>query len=476
MLVRQSAAALLAGEARALLTRLDRVKPFALHETMLPAAAPAPPAQIAIERFLIEGRRELRVRLRRYLDWLGRGGAGCTPAEMQRRFAVLRWRFNDVLSQFDLFHEVITQRSERDVGVWLSGLEVAAAEALAMPGVPVATPPVVCYLDRGPGAAIRRARTRLPGGGVSPVAIIRVPRERMIGYGIGSSLVHEVGHQAAALLCLVESLRPRLARERRRCGDAGEALAWTLWQRWISEIVADFWAVGKLGIAGTLGLIAVVGLPRWFVFRVMPDDPHPFPYIRVRLSCAIGQALYPHPQWRGLAEMWSAMYPRDWLDADRRRLIDALEATAPRLVEVIAEHRPTLPQGRTRTLAGFMPLAHRTPRSLAAHYRSWVERPQLMRSAPPTLAFAVLGQARASGRLAPETESRMLGDLITYWALSSTLEAAAVCAAPGPRPSLSRSFNRPNRYQPYPYRPYQSDQPYRSQPYQLPATFAINGP
>ena len=62
----------------------------------------------------------------------------------------------------------------------------------------------VC-LDRSMGAAIRRARTRLPGGELNPVAIIRVPRERMVGTGIGSSLVHEVGHQGASLLDLVPS-------------------------------------------------------------------------------------------------------------------------------------------------------------------------------------------------------------------------------------------------------------------------------
>ena len=35
-------------EARALLTRLNRVKPFILTEPMLPAASLLPPAQIAI--------------------------------------------------------------------------------------------------------------------------------------------------------------------------------------------------------------------------------------------------------------------------------------------------------------------------------------------------------------------------------------------------------------------------------------------
>ena len=46
------------------------------------------------------------------------------------------------------------------------------------------------------------------------MAIVKVPRERMVGSGIASSLMHEVGHQAAALLGLVESLRPILRKKR----------------------------------------------------------------------------------------------------------------------------------------------------------------------------------------------------------------------------------------------------------------------
>ena len=105
-----------------------------------------------------------------------------------------------------MFADVITQRSETETGVWLSGLDVVAGDALALPGY-YAAPPVICYLDRGIGAAIRRARTRMPGGGENPVAIVRLPRERLVGSGVASSLVHEVGHQAAALLGLVDSLQ-----------------------------------------------------------------------------------------------------------------------------------------------------------------------------------------------------------------------------------------------------------------------------
>ncbi|HEX6625340.1 MAG TPA: hypothetical protein VF064_16620, partial [Pyrinomonadaceae bacterium] len=237
---------LLEQEARALLSRLARVKPFALLEPALPAATIPPNAQTAIETFLASGRHELRARVRGFIAWLrSPPGFGASPAEAQRRFTLLRLRFNDVLSQFDLFADVLTQRSEHETGVWLAGLDVVAAEALRVPGGYFDLPPVICYLDRGPGAAIRRARTRLPGGAENPVAIVRVPRERMVGSGIASSLVHEVGHQGAALLELVESLRPALQAKQR--GGTDGHLAWRFWERWISEIVADFWSVARIG-------------------------------------------------------------------------------------------------------------------------------------------------------------------------------------------------------------------------------------
>lgn len=194
MAISPYAMSMLSQEARALLTRLARVKPFALVEPMVPAASLLPLAQSAIERHLVVGRRHLRKSVRGFLEWLRGPAAGhTTAAQAQRRFAFLKLRFNAVITQFDLFNDVITQRSEHETGVWLSGLDVVSADALRLPGGYYDVPPVICYLDRGVGAAIRRARTRLPGGGSNPVAVIRVPRERMVGSGIASSLIHEVG-------------------------------------------------------------------------------------------------------------------------------------------------------------------------------------------------------------------------------------------------------------------------------------------
>src|SRR5215475_9436592 len=251
---------LLDEEVRALRTRLDRVKPFALLEPMVPAANLFPNAQSAIEQTMIEGRRELRRLIDGFLAWLRQARATARPAQAQRRLSILRLRFHAVLNEFDMFSEVITQRSEHDNGTWLSGLDVVAADALTLPGSFYRLPPIICYLERGPGAAIRRARTRLPGGRINPAAIIKVPRERMVGSGIGSSLVHEAGHQGAALLDLVVSLRPVLQGLQR--DGAPDRDLWGMWERWISEIIADFWSVARVGITATLGLIGVVSLPR----------------------------------------------------------------------------------------------------------------------------------------------------------------------------------------------------------------------
>jgi hypothetical protein len=415
----------LSQEAQSLLTRLGAVKSFSLQIPSVLAAAVSPPAQTAVENHIARGRRTLRRLVLAYLRWLhGPSGRQATPAEAQGRFTFLRLRFNSMLSQFDIFADALVQRTEHDNGVRLSGLDAVATDALTLPGSYYDVPPVICYLDRGHGAAIRRLRTRLPGGDENPVAIIRVPRERMVGSGIASSLVHEVGHQGAALLGLVESLRPLLRAMQEKGG--AERLAWEMWERCISEIVADFWAVAKVGVSATVGLIGVVSLPRAFVFRINLHDPHPFPWIRVRLSCAMGRELYPHPQWAQLEQLWDSFYPVTDLDAERQRILATLLATLPAFVGLLAAHRPRTLRGST--LTEVMGTSERQPERLAALYRTWGGDPARMHEAPPSLVFAVIGQARADGIIAPEDESRLLGEMLTFWALRGTLDLSSYCS------------------------------------------------
>lgn len=407
---------LLENEARSLLTRLDRVQPFALQETTVAAASIPRDSMVTIDRMLLGGRARLRQMVLAFIKWIRSPFAQhVAPPDAQRRFTILRLRFNAALTQLDIFADALTQRSERDTGVWLSGLDVAARDALALSGNYYDVPPLVCYLDRGHGAAIRRARTRLPGGDENPVAIIRVPRERMIGSSVASSLFHEVGHQAVALTGIVESIRPVLQGLQR---NSSERQSWRYWDRCISEILADFWSVARLGITSTLGLMGVVSLPRYFVFRLSLDDPHPVPWIRVKLSCAMGRELFPHPQWDRLEAMWEQLYPSAGITNEN--ILRRLEATMPGLAALIANHRPKSLRGSS--LSEVLETGQRRPEILSAHFRDWRLSPTRMRRAPPSFVFATIGQARCDGELSPEGESRMLSDLLRFWAIKDALK------------------------------------------------------
>lgn len=419
-----SSTGLIDSEANGLLSRLDQVRPFVMHETMVLAAALPREAQLSIERFLHTGRNDLRRQIGAFLDWLHNEGRHATAAEQQRRFVLIRLQFNVVLAQFDLFTEVVTQRSEHSTGVWLSGLDILAQDALRIEAFDGGDTKLVVYLARGAGAAIRRPKTRLPGGKPNPVGIIRLPRERMIGSGLASSLIHEVGHAAFAQLELVPSLRAEIDRRIRQQPDG----AWEAFSLWVSEVVADLWSVATVGITSTVGLLAVVSLPRYFVFRPGGSDPHPMPYLRVLISAAIGNTLYPHPQWKELTTVWKAMYPLTGLPAEHTAWIRNCEAHINDLVELLISH--PVPQAGGRELSTLFPLQERQPGRLLGLHQAWGDDFGRMARQRPALVFAVLGQAKAAGRITAEDESSRLSSLLTAWAVRGSLDVLGSPVAP----------------------------------------------
>jgi len=152
------------------------------------------------------------------------------------------------------------------------------------------------------------------------------------------------------------------------------------------------------------------------------------PWVRVLLSCAIGDRLYPDPQWARLAAAWQEMYPSARIRPDLGATLDSLRTTMPAFVEVLVAHRPRRLHGRALGETLRSPHLRRT--ALLSRYHRWTVEPAAMDHAPPTLTFAVLGQARASGRLAPERESVLLRHAIHRWAVDSALQTARAAASP----------------------------------------------
>jgi hypothetical protein len=163
------------------------------------------------------------------------------------------------------------------------------------------------------------------------------------------------------------------------------------------------------------------------VFRLNVDDPHPIPWVRVKLSAAIGEALYPHPQWRRLSALWESYYPPVGLAAEAQFLLAQLLESMPAFVTLLINHRPKALRGRS--LMEVMDVGQRQPLRLAALYRQWGSNPADMYRASPVLVFAVIGQARADGGISAEEESALLSKLLTYWALRATVNMSELCAA-----------------------------------------------
>ena len=415
---------LLEFEAQSLLHRLTELRPFALTLPMVPAAAPSVAAQAAIEGHLSRGRQSLRLALRQFLRWMRSPEGAVTSTEAaQERFTAIRLQFLTTIDQFDLFSDALVERSQHGYGEWAGGLDVAATDALTLPGYLTDPPPIICHLDRGAGAAIRRVRTRLPGGGSNPVALIRVPRERMIGSGVASSLVHEVGHQGAEMLDMLAPLQQQLLGRAARSGR--DRLAWLCYRQWISEIVSDLWSVARVGVTATLGLMGVVSLPQTFVFRLQPDDPHPTPWIRVKISAAIGASLYPDPQWEQLAAIWESYYPLSRAGSSRR-LLALVQSTLPEFV-ALTLNTPLPRLGGTRVGAIF-PRADRAPARLRALRGLVRQDTRHLAVLSPTVAFAVVGQAKLDGAIDARMEAITLSRLLRYWALRSAVDASLACA------------------------------------------------
>jgi hypothetical protein len=114
------------------------------------------------------------------------------------------------------------------------------------------------------------------------------------------------------------------------------------------------------------------------------------------------------------------------VDGDKGKIIALLEAGIPGFVQLLVNHRP--PRLHERSLLEVMKVDARQPARLTSYFDAWSKSHQRMYQAPPSLVFAVIGQARADGRLSPETEGDLLARLLTHWALRSTLDTSALCA------------------------------------------------
>lgn len=403
----------LAQEVVALESRLILVPRFAATIPMVHESAPSDRA-VHLADDIVE--RSKRV-LHRQVRHLTRNMSQQVPTQhafrrWQLRYHALRNRFDELQTTVDIFADALTQRAEHKIGPLLRGLDVLARDGLQTRASLFPAPPLVSYLDRGLGGSVRRVFTNLPGAGRNSIALVRIPRERLCGNGY-ASLLHEVGHQGAALLDLVGAYRRWLAEE--AASGALEPAAVAYWSAKISEVTADVWACAKLGITGTLGLFGVLGRAARFTFQESPQGPHPMPWLRGRMSVAFGAAAMPHSLWAELLRIWTTLYPLESAPPGSRALLDQVLPSIDRVAQGLALRR--LPELRGQSLREALNTRAVAPGTLLPQLEAMIDG---VRSSQPTIrpcvALAAVGLARYRGLLTPIEENALIAAATRQWA------------------------------------------------------------
>ncbi len=241
-----------------------------------------------------------------------------------------RAQFARVETTVHFYGDAISSRTNPEVGARLRAMDYIAGVSMRPTLEPLnkPIPPVLVYLNKGLGASILRAGLRLwDGFTTSPVAAVSVTyhnQERP------TAIIHETGHQVAAILGWNEELARLLLSNLHdvdpRCAN--------LWAQWASEIAADAYGFANVGFAAVAALSDVVGGSPAQTFLFNPDGVHPISYIRVLLGFAMARRFHGRGIWDELEYAWRARYPLRSAPQGLQPLLAQLEHQVPRIVDL----------------------------------------------------------------------------------------------------------------------------------------------
>jgi hypothetical protein len=289
--------------------------------------------------------------------------AAASPADLVSvRGQLLRFRnrYTRVEMTLVFFADAINTRTNPKIAGYLRACDILAYRSMSMLldqlGKP--TPSALTYFEKGIGAAVLRANLWLwDGVGVNPVAAIKITHHNLLR---NTALIHEAGHQAAAVVGWNEELGSRLATG---LADAGPGVACE-WSGWASEIGADAFAFVHTGYAAVAALHDVLAAEETVVVRHTPGDPHPISYIRVLLGVEMCRDFYGAGPWDDLAQAWVRLYPLDRASGPTRALLEASIRLLPAIVRITLQEPMRSFGGRP--LAGLINPDRVKPEALAA--------------------------------------------------------------------------------------------------------------
>lgn len=376
-----------------------RLKMFRLPSASLPAV-PAASVDVgglrSLEASAGKAIASMRDRIRRMSDQIAVQPQSLRSTNMD--LTLLQIQVDGLFQTLDIIVDAITLRADTETGLLLAGSDrvVAAALDRKIPGY--TAPAVITYLESGSrGGAITRARTRLPGGVVLPLALVRVSTESLPTRL--SSMLHEAGHQLSAdldMLTEAEALIRETALSILR--DPNSA---ALWASWTSELLADAWGTALGGGAPAIdGLQRVLSIPTPLLYAIRRGDPHPPGAVRVPFSLAMARQLHPDPLLDRLAMRFAETFGPWSVAPALAQPIALLAAAAAPVARALLAHRfRGLGQQTIAEVCDLEDVSPRKARLLLAQDEAL--HPENLARRKPLQALALLGYARIGGNLTP---------------------------------------------------------------------------
>ena len=242
--------------------------------------------------------------------------------------SILRDRYLQTELLVDYYVDAVRSRANPEVGAQLRACDIMAERALSggLEKLGRPAPPIMTYFKPGIGAAILRMGTKLWDGSLSRVAAIKLTYHNRLR---PTALVHETGHQFAALTDWNESLARVLRTQLAPAGnDVADHVA-----GWSSEIAADMFAFAHTGYGSIAALADVVSGRGSQVFRFIPGDPHPISFVRVLLGIEMCRRFYGMGPWDELDSAWRRLHPLTNVGDYAGGLVTAILPLLPRIVD-----------------------------------------------------------------------------------------------------------------------------------------------
>jgi hypothetical protein len=215
---------------------------------------------------------------------------------------------------WDFYFELFGQRQSR-FGYWLDACDQIALDCYQHTWVnleqarSVPAPPPFSFMRTGFSPATYRRGLRLSKLGrlPNPFPLIQLPYHRLVNPWTLGAVLHEVSHNLQSDLGLSQAVPQQIGAALQRAGASPGVIAtWTGWNR---ESYADLSGLLLGGPGVVASLMDVVGRSPQATYQFTPGKPHPTPYLRVLLSCALLQRMGFAEQAGRYRRAWTRLYP-----------------------------------------------------------------------------------------------------------------------------------------------------------------------